>query len=403
MTTDQQGTTTTAPVFPVLDSLRLVGALAVLTTHVGFYAGDYGDGLWGAFLARLDIGVALFFVLSGFLLSRPYLARAALGRPRPTAGRYLWKRALRIMPVYVVAVIAALVLLDDNHGLGPRDWLVTLSFATTFVDPLPPAGLSQMWSLGVEVTFYLVLPLLMLAATGRRWRPARVVAVLLTMVAVGVWWHLHGAVVADGWSAGPPLQWLPAYLTWFAVGIALALAHVVAESQSGAGADMARRVLELGREPGVCWTVVAGLMLVATTTLAGPVQLAPASPAQSLTKNLVYAAIGGLVVLSGISARPGSAYARVLSAPAARHLGLTSYSLFCLHLLLLDLIAPALGWGLFQGHFWQLWGLTVLASVAAAEVAYRVVERPAMRLKDRRLPLRRPSSATAPTSGTSAR
>ncbi len=75
------------PVFPVLDTLRAVGALAVLTTHTSFQSGDYiGHGVWGTVLSRLDSGVAIFFVLSGFLLSRPYLARAAAGLPRPGPG-----------------------------------------------------------------------------------------------------------------------------------------------------------------------------------------------------------------------------------------------------------------------------------------------------------------------------
>ena len=75
-----------APEFPVLDSLRAVGALAVLTTHVAFQSGAYvRDGTWGALLSRLDVGVAIFFVLSGFLLARPYLARAAA---RPAAPRH---------------------------------------------------------------------------------------------------------------------------------------------------------------------------------------------------------------------------------------------------------------------------------------------------------------------------
>lgn len=393
-----------APRFPVLDALRAVGALAVLTTHVGFYAGDYlGHGTWGSFLARLDVGVALFFVLSGFLLSRPYLARAARGLPHPATGHYLWKRFLRIYPVYVVAVVLALVLLDENAGLGARDWLVALVLGNTFVDPLPPAGLSQMWSLGVEATFYLVLPLLMLAATGRSGRagglrPRRVLLVVLAMAAVSVWWHLDGAARSEDLSEGPALQWLPAFLGWFAVGIALALAHVVREQS-----PLARRVLDLGREPGVCWTLVAGLMLAATTPIAGPTMLAPASPGQSLTKSVLYAVIGGLVVLTGIAADPASRYGRVLGSAPARHLGLTSYSLFCLHLLLLDLVAPALGYELFGGHFWPVWLITVAVSLAAAEVAYRWVERPAMRLK-RTFPLRGARAATgSATSGTSDR
>ncbi len=393
-----------APRFPVLDALRAVGALAVLTTHVGFYAGQYeGHGTWGSFLARLDVGVALFFVLSGFLLSRPYLARAALGLPHPATGHYLWKRFLRIFPVYVVAVVLALVLLEENAGLGVRDWLVTLVLGNTFVDPLPPAGLSQMWSLGVEATFYLVLPLLMLAATGRGagLRPRRVLVVLGAMTLVSGWWHLDGAGQVDGWTDGPALQWLPAYLAWFAVGIALALAHVVQETDRPS--RVAARVLALGREPGVCWTLVAALMLAATTPLAGPTVLEPPTPGESLTKSLLYAAVGGLVVLSGLAADPGSRFARVLGSAPARHLGLTSYSLFCLHLLLLDLIAPALGFELFQGHFWPLWLVTVAASLAAAEVAYRLVERPAMRLK-RTFPLREARAATgSATSGTSDR
>ncbi len=308
---------------------------------------------------------------------------------------------LRGVPVYVVAVVAALLLLDENSTTGPRDWIVTLTFATTFVDPLPPAGLSQMWSLGVEMTFYLALPLIMLLATGRRWRPMRVLAVIALMVILCVWWHLEGARAADRISDGPPLQWLPAYLTWFAMGIALALAHVVrGHGGSPRAAALAARVLDLGRQPGTCWTLAAGLMLVATTTLAGPVLLEPASPAQSLTKNLLYALIGALLVLTGIGAEGSSRFARVFSARPARHLGITSYSLFCVHLLILDLVAPALGYDLFEGHFWRLWAITLGASLIAAEVAYRLVERPTMRLKDLRWPARRIGSAT---SGTSAR
>lgn len=399
-----------APRFPVLDALRALGAFAVLTTHVAFYAGTYTDhGTWGAFLSRLDVGVAIFFVLSGFLLSRPHLARAALNLDRPAVGVYYWHRVLRIYPVYALTVVLALLLLEDNAQFGLRDWLITLGLSNTATDSFPPSGLSQMWSLAVEVCFYLTLPLLMRAATSRhrlqRWR---VLAVAGMMAAISVWWHLDGAPRSESLNGGSPLQWLPAYLGWFAAGIVLALTHVVSTSNNnaghtGIGRRLSNRVLELGREPGVCWTLVAALMLVATTSLAGPIVLEPASPAESLTKNLIYATVGALIVLTGIAAEPGSAYTRLLDNAPARHLGITSYSFFCLHLLVLDLLAPAVGFPLFGGHFLALWLLTAVVSVVVAETSYRLLERPVLRLKNIR-PFRRPRSITGnATNGTKAK
>lgn len=392
-----------APRFPALDALRAVGALAVLTTHVAFWSGDYGrHGFWGVTLARLDVGVALFFVLSGFLLSRPYLARAAAGLTRPSTRAYLWHRLLRIVPVYVVAVVLALSFVQDNRGKGVGDWLTTLLMLDTFVSPRPPDGLTQMWSLSVEVCFYLLLPLLMLAATGRSsgLRPARVAAVLAVMTAVTVWWHLDGADRAEGLGDGAPGQWLPGYLTWFAAGIGLALVHVLAVR----GAPLARRVLSFGRQPGACWALAGGLLLVASTPLAGPALLVAPTTIESLTKNLLYTVIGVLLVLPSVVADERSTFARVLGHPFARRLGLTSYSLFAFHLPVLHLVMWLTGWQIFGGHGLQLWLLALVGSLVAAELGYRLLEVPAMRLK-RLVPARRgePIAATTATSGTTER
>ncbi len=70
----------TAPSFPGLDTIRAVAAIWVVVTHVGFWTGFYGHGLLGALSQRLEAGVAVFFVLSGFLLSYPVAAPAAHGR-----------------------------------------------------------------------------------------------------------------------------------------------------------------------------------------------------------------------------------------------------------------------------------------------------------------------------------
>src|SRR5690606_8864258 len=84
--------------FPTLNAVRAIGALMVLLTHVAFNTGQVVRGSFGAVLSRFDFGVALFFVLSGFLLARPFLLAVARAEQGPRVAHYLWKRALRILP-----------------------------------------------------------------------------------------------------------------------------------------------------------------------------------------------------------------------------------------------------------------------------------------------------------------
>jgi peptidoglycan/LPS O-acetylase OafA/YrhL len=389
---------------PVLDTLRALGALAVLTTHTAFQAGDYvTPGVRGVLLSRLDVGVAVFFVLSGFLLARPYLARAAAGVPAPSTRQYYRKRLARIYPVYLVTAVIALWCIPANHGRGPLGWLRTLLLADTYVADRLPTGLTQMWSLSVEVAFYLALPGLMLAAAGRNraLRSRRLGLLLGVLVAVGCWWHLQLAGLVGAVTAGVPLMWLPAFLTWFAVGIALALAQVHLARGGRAGPGL-RLLTTLAAMPGVCWSLVAGVMLVAATPLAGPTLLFVATPGESLTKHLLYAVVGGLVVLTGIFAHPDSRYAAVMSARPLRHLGHISYSTFCIHLPVLYGVMAVTGYRLFDGHGPQIWVLTLVVSLLASEALYRLVERPGMRLaalgRRSSRSAGRPNSAAHPTS-----
>jgi peptidoglycan/LPS O-acetylase OafA/YrhL len=236
----------------------------------------------------------------------------------------------------------------------------------------------------------------MFLALGRRGplRPVRVSVLLVAMVAFSVWWHLDLVAVVNEHSAGNPSQWLPSYLTWFALGLGLALVHVLDQSRERPPA-VCRRLDNLAAAPGVCWTLVLGLMLVASTSLAGPTLLYVATDVQALTKHLLYAAIGGLVVLTGIRSVPDSGYARLMSHGLSRHLGHISYSVFCIHLPILHLVMNVTDYPLFGGHTWQIWALTVALSLAASEVLYRVVERPAQRFRNL---LGRRGSASAPTS-----
>ncbi len=393
-----------APEFPVLDTLRAIGALAVLTTHTAFQAGDYlRFGVLGSLLSRLDIGVALFFVLSGFLLARPWLARAATGRPHPGVGRYYVKRLLRIYPVYVVTVVVAFTLIKVNQGRSLGEWVTTLLLGDSYVASRLNQGLTQMWSLSVEVAFYLVLPLVMWLATGtgRGLRTARILAVIGGLSAITVWWHLSLADVITPHTSGNPMMWLPAFLVWFAVGIGFAWAHVLGQA-SPEPARLVRALWSMGAMPGVCWVLAGGLMLVAASPIAGPTLLFVATPGQSLTKHLLYAAIAALVVLPGIFGPAGSSYARAFSWPPLRHVGHISYSVFCIHLPILYGVMSVTDYPLFGGNGLQIWALTLASSLVVAEVLYRLVEMPFMRLKDlgRRRPPAAPPSRKPHTSTT---
>lgn len=383
--------TTARPDYPGLDTLRAVAAIAVVATHTSFWTGQYGKGLWGAATARLDIGVAFFFVLSGFLLGRPFMAAMVDRRPLPGAGRYFWKRALRIVPLYLLVVVAALVILDDNRGAGVGTWIGNLTMTQLYVTGLLPAGLTQMWSLTTEVAFYVLLPILMAVlsrlACRTGWNPRRLMAALGILTAITVAWLIWGADLRVG--AG---QWLPAYLSWFAVGLTLAVISVDV-SVRGRGWE---RLTALAHQPGTCWVIGLALFVIAATPVGGPVLLVAPAAGAAVAKNLLYAAIAGLIVLpSVLGPSRGTRYADVLAWRPLRHIGHISYGIFCIHLLIIHGVTHALGYPLFTGSGWLVLGITLAVTIVLAEIAYRLVERPAMRLKDVRRGSAKASAAAA--------
>ena len=126
----------------------------------------------------------VFFVLSGYLIARPFVAAHVQDRPQPDVARYARNRILRIVPAFWVAILATLIVFGL---LGSPAWVVpvTLLFGQAFVAEEPfVTHIAQGWTLGTEMAFYALVPLVALWFSRRRRRtgtPARRGAGLLLL------------------------------------------------------------------------------------------------------------------------------------------------------------------------------------------------------------------------------
>jgi hypothetical protein len=127
---------TAAQRYPLVDALRAIAAIVVLGTHAAFFAGAEGPGsLTGHFTMRLEVGVAIFFCISGFLLYRPFAAARHAGVGAPATGAYAWRRFLRIVPAYWLALALSAWWLG-RHDVFTADSLWTyFGFAQTWREP----------------------------------------------------------------------------------------------------------------------------------------------------------------------------------------------------------------------------------------------------------------------------
>jgi len=362
---------------PALTGIRAVAALLVVATHAAFATGYLNHGYLGNVYARLEIGVALFFVLSGFLLFSPWVQAAADTTRRPSTRRYLRHRVRRIVPAYAVAVIVTFAVYTVfTPGPNPgQSWygllryltftqIYTDSYLTTLLHP----GLSQMWSMAVEVAFYAVLPLLAYLLLRGGWRPRRVLVGLALLAAVTPAWVL--LVTTTDLLPNSAGMWLPAHLAWFAGGMTLAVL----------------RCLGVRCRAAVAIPLAFALFLLVSTSLGGTLH-GPDPVSAPVVKAVGYAVIATLAVaplaLGGraplaLGNRAPTApanrggYARVLASRPVVWLGEISYEIFLLHSMLMAVaLHLVLDWPLFTGSMPGLIATTLVLTVPAAWLLHR--------------------------------
>jgi peptidoglycan/LPS O-acetylase OafA/YrhL len=362
------------PRFPLFDSLRGLAVLAVLVWHVFVFTGAL-DRRWlgDAISTAGSMGPLLFFAISGFLLYRPWVA----GRP-PSSARVFRRRALRILPAYWLA-LTVLAVWPGITGVFSGDWWRYYFFLQLYDSDTLVRGIPVTWTLCVEVTFYLALPLWAVLVRGREWPALAALA-------------LFGAVIqiAAGREAVDELvaQSLLGQSTWFALGMALAIASV--------------RDRRLRLSPALCW---AGALVayVALTVLRDQpngffgllLELQKQQPYPKLIADLLLTGlILALLLAPAVWDAPRALPQRVLSWAPLAFLGLISYGVYLWHLTIAELLIlpesphdfPASGLDLVnripQGATPICLMLTLAVSGTIAWLSYRFVELPFLRRKE---------------------
>jgi peptidoglycan/LPS O-acetylase OafA/YrhL len=372
------------PRFPLFDGLRAVAALSVLVYHAGYFSrANEGEAGLSPYLARLNVGVAVFFVISGFLLYRPLLAARNGDGPPVRLRDYARRRFLRIVPAYWVA-LTVLALLPGLPDMFSSRWWAYYGFAQDYSHRTVLYGIGPAWSLGCEVVFYAVLPFLSLALARLSERAGR-----------RVWWQLELAglgglaLISVGWRAyvdahpSIPSSTFASTFAWFVVGMLLAVASVTWQAQPDG------RLRFIARRAWVGWVLalVAYLIICRGLGLSGGfVLFAHESTGQDLGVYLLSAVVAlGLALPAAFEPEPRSAVGRFLGARAMAWLGLISYGIYLYHYP----VANHLSGGVASSgdaslKFLWLVAATAAITIAAGALSYYIVERPLLRFKDSR-------------------
>jgi peptidoglycan/LPS O-acetylase OafA/YrhL len=399
---DPRSTLTQADRFPCFDGLRAIAASAVLLVHVSLISGynaRHGPDL-GQYFARAEAGVYLFFLISGYLLYRPFVSARFDGRAGPGLRGYARRRILRIVPAYWVALTVLAVLFDVRHrrdisSLG--DVVVYYGFLQIYFHGSVVGGLQQAWSLCTELSFYLFLPVwaIVMRRTGGRTDdrgPERVLRIELAGLAalylIGMTsrWLVVRGLPAGNLAVDGRLDWLPMNFDLFALGMGLAVVREWSQRTS----RPIRIVDALGRTPGLWWGLAALSYWTVSTRIGLPLGVGADGTRQWMLRQLLYGATAFFLLLPAVFGPQDTGLVRrVLRSRLLVATGLISYGIYLWHEGVLDVWMRSRDIAPFDGSFLPMLVVTVVGTVVVATVSYYVVEKPALaRRQPRRTPAR---------------
>jgi peptidoglycan/LPS O-acetylase OafA/YrhL len=349
----------TQPHRAALDGVRGLAALGVLVFHVWLYRDNRHHGARHALLDHLlfsaNVGLIAFFVLSGFLLYRPYARAAVACTAAPRAGEYARRRIARIVPAYYACGLGCFVLYSTvgpdsilpKAGELPAFAVFAQNYSLDTLMQLNPV----LWTLSVEAAFYVALPLIAFTARGRA-------PLLLGLVAAGVAFNLLDQTV---FHSEIPGKTLPAFIGVFAVGMLAALA-------------LERRNSPLTPSlSAMCMLLGVAIVILRASWTESPVLPDPVLRGALLAP---LSAVGFALVIAAAAAGSGPLVAWLRWRPLA-YAGLVSYGLYLWHVPVILVLDER---GALPTALLPRLAMVLAITLAVATVSWRLIEKPVLGL-----------------------
>ncbi len=284
-----------------LDGLRGIAALMVLLEHTWWrFAGSGATGVW------------IFFALSGYLLSQPFIAKPERATDFRFLVNYIFRRLARILPMYYVTLILIFGVTNETNLL-----LSHMLF-------LQAEG--HLWTIPQEVFFYLALPFIVVGLYFLGKLPARVFLILM-MIIVGIF--LFNPTLIGVRLYGYD-RYTPPYLGWFMCGMLVAyVSHYVGG-------------LEFKLKPSQkTWLSTVGILLLLGILGASSTYLVSLFVGKETTLPTDYKAvfvIASAILMMIILACPGTLLSRIFCFWPLRAIGIVGYSYYLLHPMIIDAV-----------------------------------------------------------------
>ncbi len=379
--------------FDCFDGLRAMAALLVLLFHVTrAFPPTWMSAEGWRWVDRVGpFGVCVFFLISGFLLYRPFAAASISGRAMPRSVPFWIRRIFRIFPAYWVVLSVASVVLGVVTIGSVTNAVTYFALLQNYREGLTFAGLSVAWTLVIEISFYALLPFI--AAALRAWadrggpgmRYRRLAWGVTGIYLLGLFGRflIHQSI---GVIPKPTGQWFApdqaiasilCFMDWFALGMMLALASLRARGDSD---RQPRTVHFLGDHPGVAW---GGALIgfVTATRLDIPAgELTPVSGLQAVALSVALGISAVFLLTPAVfGVQLGGRVRGFLRTRVMVLLGTVAYGIYLWHVPFKNVVARWTRSGYLPDVYRVQMPVVLALSVVAAALTYWIVERPLIR------------------------